>query len=475
MKVFQKLSSPFVTFVEKYYPDPFVFVIILTIVTFLLAFGLTDTSPMEAVTAWGGGLSALLAFMAQLSITLITAHALAHTDIVKKGLSVLAKIPNSEYQAYMLVAAISGMANLFAWSLGLVVGAIIARQVAVEGDRKGLNIHYPLLVASAYAGFVIWHMGYSSSSALFVATEGHVMEDVMGIIPVTETIFTSWNIGIALITLLAIVVVCPLMHPAAKDVFRLKASVVEADEKRRMKSKENENVSDDEITLESAGTTEARMNKNKILTIGDHFDNSKILILVFGFMVSAYLVHWFWTKGLSLNLNIVNWTFLALGMLLARSPKHYVELVSDASKLLGPILLQYPFYAGIMGLIEGAGLVQIMSDNFTHIATASTLPFFAFLSSGIVNMFVPSGGGQWAVQGPVFIEAATKLGTDHALIVMSVAYGDQWTNMIQPFWTIPLLAIANLDMRKIMGYTFVILLLTLVTFGGGLLLLGAMW
>ena len=123
--------------------------------------------------------------------------------------------------------------------------------------------------------------------------------------------------------------------------------------------------------------------------------------------------------------------------------------------------------------IKDAGLVQIMSDGFASFASAETLPFMAFLSSGIVNMFVPSGGGQWVVQGPVFIEAATKLGTDHSLIVMSVAYGDQWTNMIQPFWTIPLLAIANLDMRKIMGYTFVILLVTLVTFGGGLLLLGA--
>ncbi|MGK0389231.1 MAG: short-chain fatty acids transporter [Maribacter sp.] len=466
MKIFQRLSSPFVTFVEKYYPDPFVFVILLTLVTFLLTFGFTDTSPVQAIAAWGGGLSALLAFMAQLSITLITAHALAHTDAVKKGLSALAKIPNSEYQSYMLVAAISGIANLFAWSLGLVVGAIIAKQVAIEGDKKGLNIHYPLLVASAYAGFVIWHMGYSSSSALFVATEGHILEEAMGVIPVTDTIFTSWNIGIALVTLIAITLVCPLMHPDAKDVFKLKADTLEKEERRRRQNKQNESILDDEISL---GTTEASIHINKQKTIGDKFDDSKILILIFGLMVLGYLVHWFWNEGFSLNLNIVNWTFLMLGMLLAKSPKHYVELISDASKLLGPILLQYPFYAGIMGLIKDAGLVQIMSDAFVNFATAETLPFLAFLSSGIVNMFVPSGGGQWVIQGPVFIEAANKLGTSHSLIVMGVAYGDQWTNMIQPFWTIPLLAIANLDMRKIMGYTFVILLVTLVTFGGGLL------
>ncbi len=126
-----------------------------------------------------------------------------------------------------------------------------------------------------------------------------------------------------------------------------------------------------------------------------------------------------------------------------------------------------------MGLMSGSGLTLVVSDWFTQMASAETLTFWAFLSSGLVNMFVPSGGGQWAVQGPVFMKAAQDLGTDPALVVMGVAYGDQWTNMIQPFWTIPLLAIANLDMRKIMGYTFVVLLISLVTLGGGLLILGA--
>ncbi len=473
MKIFQKLSNPFVTIVEKYYPDPFVFVILLTLFTFFLALGLTDTTAIGAVEAWGGGLSALLSFMAQISITLITAHALAHTDVVQKGLSRLARLPKTEFQAYFLVTLISGLANLFAWSLGLVVGALIARQVAIEGDKKGMKIHYPLLVASAYAGFVIWHMGYSSSSALFVATPGHILEESMGVLSVTETIFTPWNMAIAAITLIAISVICPLMHPDEKEVISLKAETLESAIEKKEEIKKEIQSSDDEITLEAAGTTEARIGHPIKNTIGDAFDNSRILILIFGLLVVFYLGFWFYQKGFNLNLNIVNWTFLALGMLLARSPKHYVELVSNASKLLGPILLQYPFYAGIMGLIKDAGLVQIMSDAFTQIATADTLSFWAFISSGIVNMFVPSGGGQWVVQGPIFIDAANKLGTDPSVIVMGVAYGDQWTNMIQPFWTIPLLAIANLDMRKIMGYTFVILLIALITFGGGLLLMGA--
>lgn len=150
-----------------------------------------------------------------------------------------------------------------------------------------------------------------------------------------------------------------------------------------------------------------------------------------------------------------------------------MELVADASTTVGQIIIQYPLYAGIMGMMIDTGLVSVIADWFTSIASAATLGFYAFLSGGIVNFFIPSGGGQWAVQGPIFIEAAANLGTDPSRIVMGVAYGDQWSNMVQPFWTIPLLAIAGLHMRQIMGYTFVIFIATFFLFGGGILLAGA--
>ncbi len=450
MKILQRLSRPFVVFVERFYPDPFVFVIILTFLSFGLVFAFTDTSALEAVEFWGNGLGDLLGFMGALSITLITAHALAHTDAVGKMLKALARIPKTEVQAYVMVVLISGVSNLLAWSLGLVVGAIIAREVAIQGDKKNLNIHYPLLVASAYAGFVIWHMGYSGSSALFMATESEAAKFGEAVIPVTETIFTSWNMILAGITLLAIAVVCPLLRPSKEETIRIKAD-----------------------TLERARFSEETFSENHPKTLGDYLDNNRWLIIALGALVAGYVAIWFWEEGFKLSLNIVNWTFLAAGMLLARSPKHYLELVGNASKLVGPILLQFPFYAGLMGLFKGSGLAAMVSGGFAQVATANTLSFWAFLSAGIVNMFVPSGGGQWAVQGPIFLDAAEKLGTDKSLIVMGISYGDQWTNMIQPFWTIPLLAIAGLDMRKIMGYTFVVLVITFFTLGGGLLVLGS--
>ena len=448
MRFFQILARPFVVFVERYYPDPFVFVVLLSVLTFLLSLLLADASPATALSAWGDGLPSLLAFTAQICITLLTAHALAHTDKVQALLKRIGNVPDSAAGAYALVAFSAGTGSLIAWSLGLIVGATVAREVARQCSARGIRIHYPLLVASAYAGFVIWHMGYSSSAGLFVATAGHSLEAEIGIIPITETVFTLHNGLLALITLAVICMVCPLMRPHERELLEIDPALLE------------------ERVQEPAGAPEQR-------TFAQYLDAMRPLSLLLGAGLFCYIGYSFYARGFHLNLNLVNWSFLGAGLLLARSPSHYVRLINNASSTIGPVLIQYPFYAGILGMMQGTGLAGIISDWFTSIATPETLSFFAFLCAGLVNMFIPSGGGQWAVQGPIFIEAGQNLGVDPSIIVLAISYGDQWTNMIQPFWTIPLLAIAGLHMRQIMGYTFVIFLLTLFLFGGGLLLWGA--
>ena len=448
MRFFQLLARPFVTFVERYYPDPFVFVVLLSVLTFLLSLVLADATPATALSAWGDGLPSLLAFTAQICITLLAAHALAHTDRVQTLLKRIGNIPNNATGAYALVAFSAGIGSLIAWSLGLIVGATVAREVARQGAGRGIRIHYPLLVASAYAGFVIWHMGYSSSAGLFVATAGHSLEAEIGIIPITETVFTLHNGLLALITLVIVCVVCPLMRPRYQEIIEIDPALLEEH-------------------VEEPGNVAERQ------TFAQYLDRMRTLTLILGAALFAYIGYSFYANGFHLNLNLVNWSFLGAGLLLSRSPSHYVKLINNASSTIGPVLIQYPFYAGILGMMQGTGLAGIISDWFTAIATAETLSFFAFLCAGLVNMFIPSGGGQWAVQGPIFIEAGQNLGVDPSIIVLAISYGDQWTNMIQPFWTIPLLAIAGLHMRQIMGYTFVIFLLTLFLFGGGLLLWGA--
>ena len=441
----QGLSKPFVVFVERYYPDPFVFLIVLTGVAFMLAITLTDASAGDALLAWGEGLSGLLAFMAQIALTLITAHALAHTDAVHNGLSRLAQLPKTVSACYSLVVLISCVASLLAWSFGLVAGALIAKAVAEQAQKRGLSVHYPLLVAGAYCGLATWHMGYSGSAPLFVATPGHAMESYTGILPVTETLFSHWNLLGIVLTVGGLVIICPRLHPTS-DLRPLASALPPEPQPQKVIEEE--------------------------LTLAKRIDNQRALTLAFGALLIVYLANYFTREGFALTLDIVNWSFLAFGLLLTRSPAHYVELVLNAGKTVGAVLIQYPFYAGIMGLMAGTGLVQVMAHGFTQVATAETLGFWAFLAGGLVNLFVPSGGGQWAVQGPAFLEAAKTLGTDPSIIVMGIAYGDQWTNLIQPFWTIPLLAIAGLHMRDIMGYCFVLFLVAGLTLGGTILYAG---
>jgi short-chain fatty acids transporter len=497
----RKMAKPFIVFVERFYPDPFVFAILLTFVVFGMVFLLTPATPIEAVSEWGGGMGLLLEFIAQLSITLVTSHALAHTDPVRRGLTALGKAPKTPFQAYAMVALVGALASLIAWAFGLVVGALIARQVAMQGKERGLHLHYPLLVAAAYAGFVVWHMGYSSSAALFVATPGHAMEEQIGIIPVTDTIFASYNLIIAAVAVIAVPLVIAAMRPkldargekareGEDPVIEVSDGAITSyrEELRRMDQElagvggygpKSKGATTDRATVEgTSGETDTEQRPVAGRDIGaslaEMMDRTRLFSTLMGAALVIYLVYWFSTEGLNLTLDIVNWTFLATGLLLSRSALHYVKLVANASVTVGQIILQYPFYAGIMGLMMGTGLVQVISDWFVSFSTQTTLGFWAFISGGVVNFFIPSGGGQWAVQGPIFTEAARSLDVTPSIVVNAVAYGDQWSNMVQPFWTIPLLAIAGLHMRQIMGYTFVIFFLTFFIFGGGILIAGAM-
>ena len=448
---FNNLSKPFVKLVENFYPDAFIFVIVLSVLTFLLAVFNTDSSIIETFEAWGTGLPKLFTFTAQICIIMITAHALAHTRPVENILSKIGSYPASQIQAYALVTFISGLASLFAWSFGLIVGGIVSKFVAIGCAKKRIKIHYPLLVASAYSGYVIWHMGYSSSAALFVSSADHSLINKIGIIPVTDTIFNPFNITIAIFTLVIITIVNPLMRPNNdSEINEIDSNVFRFTDK---------SDSDD-------------MNK-KIRSPAQVIENNRFISFFLAISLLLFIGLIFYKKGFSLDLNIVSWSFLGIGLLLSNSPIHYVKLVNRASITVGPIILQYPFYAGIMGIMADTGLINVLAEKISSIATADTLGFYSFLSGGLVNMFIPSGGGQWAVQGPVMIEAANYLNVKPYVIVLGVAYGDQWTNMIQPFWTIPLLAIAGLHMRQIMGYTFVIFIITGIIYGSAMLYLGS--
>lgn len=427
---------------EKYLPDPFLFVIILTVVIFVLGLGLTDSSPVQMVAFWGEGFWALLAFSMQMVLVLVTGFVLASSPIFKKGLGKLASLAKSPGSAIILVTLVSLAASWINWGFGLVIGALFAKELA----KRVENVDYRLLIASAYSGFIIWHAGFSGSIPLSIATAGHPFADKIGIIPTSATIFASYN----LIIVVALIVIVPLLN------------------RLMMPKKEDTVTVDPRLLVEPIDEV---LPEKSDMTPAERLENSWILSMIIGALGIAFIVYYFVQNGFALTLDLVNFMFLFLGIIFHGTPRKYLIAVQEAVKGAGAIIVQFPFYAGIMGMMTASGLAGVMSEAFVNISSAETLPLFAFLSAGLVNFFVPSGGGQWAVQAPIMLEAAEMLGSDPAKVAMAVAWGDAWTNMIQPFWALPALAIAGLKAKDIMGFCVIVLIVSGVVIGLGLLFL----
>lgn len=437
------LFARFERLMEQYCPDPLVFAVFLTLIMLVLALLLTNTGLGSAIEAWGNGLHSLLAFTMQMCLIIITAHVLAHTRLVNRLLQALGRVPRSTWQAYALVTICAALFSLICWPLGPIAGGIIAREVALTAQQRDIPVNYPLLVASAFGGFVVWEMGYSSSIGLAVATPGNPLEALMGgTIPVGDTLLSWWNL-LTIVTTVAVVILTVI-------VFHYKHSG---------RSSAPPPHKPDMLVP----------NTGRAGFIG-RLENGRGVSLFLSLMLFSFLIYWFATRGIDLSLNIVNWSFLALGLLLANSSTHYAELFANGSRAASPVLLQYPLYGGIMGLAMQSGLAERFTELIIGFASAQTLPFVGFFSAGMINIFIPSGGAQWAIQGPTFVAAAQALEVDLSVITMSIAWGDQWTNLVQPFCAVALLAVTGLKLREIYSYCIVICLASAVPMLFGLYL-----
>ncbi|MCD6152332.1 MAG: short-chain fatty acid transporter [Syntrophobacterales bacterium] len=445
------MGNVFDRWARKWMPDPMLFAILLTFLTYILGLSLTKSGPFEMVQYWYKGFWVLLKFGMQMCLILVTGHALATSPIVRKGIEKLAAIPSHQTGAIFLVALTAAIASWVNWGLGIIVGALMAREVGRSGHLRNIPMHYPLLGAAGYAGFLTWHGGLSASAPLLVATKGHFLMKDIGIIPTSQTLFSPLNIVVTLVLLAVIPLTMMMMSPKNKEdivtITDVDLGLVE-EEKVNALSKEE-------------------------MVIADKIENSQTITWIIGLMGLAYIFWYFGTKGFKLNLNIVNFTFLFVGIILQRTPINYIKAVSEGTKACSGIIIQFPFYAGIMGMMKFSGLVAVIAGWFVAVSNTTTYPVFAFLSAGLVNLFVPSGGGQMAVQGPVMVQAAQALHFSIPKTVMAIAYGDQWTNMLQPFWALALLGITRLRARDIVGYTMVVLVTSAVVFILGLLLLPA--
>ncbi|MER2137431.1 MAG: TIGR00366 family protein [Arthrobacter sp.] len=471
----QTLSRPLSRFVERWLPGSFILAVILTAIVAVMALTMTDVAPDELVLGWGEGLTGLLSFMTQVALVLLLGFTLANTRPVHRLLVRVASVPQTPRQAYGFVTIVAGIASLISFGLGLIVGGVMALEVARAARTRGIKLHYPLLVASAYSGFVVWHMGYSGSGPLNAATEGGAYSTLPGgLVDITETTFSAWNITAAVVTLVAVAGAMMLLAPkqaeliavAPDDVFAEGDAAHAQDRSDRAAAAGRRNR---KTGPGAAAASEATDRK----TPAERLEGLRLFTLALGVMLGIYLVLHFGNNGFALTLDIVNWTFLCLIMLLVGNARELADLIARGGRTVGEVLLQYPLYAGIIGMMSVSGLVDIISEFFINISSPATLGLWTFLAAGLLNMFIPSGGGQFAVMAPLFANAADALEVDQSVVIMAISYGDQWTNMIQPFWAIPLLAVAGLKIREILGYTFVTLVLSGIIFAGTLLLVGA--
>ena len=446
--MFQKVINGSVKLVQRWLPEPFIFAIVLTLVAACVAMPVCRQTPLEVLEHWGGGVWNLLTFAMQMALVLVCGATLAAAPTIKKGISLLARIPKTPTAAIALVTAVSALACWLNWGFGLIVGVIFAKEIA----RTLRGVDYRLLIASAYSGFVVWHAGLSGSIPLTMATPGEALRTATnGIlndpVPVSQTILDHHNLVMVALVTMAIVAVNTLMHPK-QGVVSVDPSLLEEPEpEKRIK-----------------GTTPA-----------ERLENSRILGWVIALVGLGYLVLKLGFRGGSLDLNNVIMLFLFLGVILHGTPLAYVRAFGKAVGGASGILLQFPFYAGIMGIITGVGtsgicLGTVLANGCISISTPVTYPLLTFLCAAILNMFVPSGGGHWAIQAPIMFAAGANLGVDHGLTGIAIAWGDAWTNLIQPFWALPALAIAKLNAKDIMGFCLIDLLVTGVIICGGLLI-----
>ena len=440
-----------VRLVQRWLPEPFIFAILLTFVAAVIAMPVCHQTPVEVVEHWGGGVWNLLAFAMQMSLVLVCGSALAAAPSVKRGIAALARVPKNPAAAIALVTVVSALACWLNWGFGLIVGVVFAKAIA----RQLPNIDYRLLIASAYSGFVVWHAGLSGSIPLTMATPGEALSiatngALVEPIPVSRTILDPHNLVTVLLVMVGITVANTLMHP--------KQGAVTVDPQL---------LADDPKDSQTHRLTDSR-------TPAQRLEQSPVLSWLIGGLLVAYLVLRLGFRGGSLDLGAVIMIFLALGLLLHGTPVAYVRAFGKAATGAAGIILQFPFYAGIMGIITGIGasgisLGNVLADGCIRISTPTTYPLLTFLCAALLNLFVPSGGGHWAIQAPIMFTAGADLGVDPGLTGTAIAWGDAWTNLIQPFWALPALAIARLNAKDIMGYCLVDLLITGLIIGGGLL------
>ena len=446
-------------------PSPFSIAILLTLFTFIMAFFWPKNVYLEDLNwldkfinilkSWNDGLWNVqgMAFAVQMMLMLLLGHVLALSKSVDAAVNKLLPFCTNNAKSALIVTFFTLIVSWFNWGLGLIFGAIFCKKIMDYASQISIGLNHGLIGAAGYSGLMIWHGGISGSSLVKISEVGHlkdlapeiVKSSAPLLIGFSKTVFSNMNIAVTCSLLVTLPITMYFLGKKTKVVISNK-------------------------------TKEIKYEDKKFNLIGfEKFDQSKLAGTIFGLFIIIFcgylaISHPMTKSFQFINPNYLNLTLLGLALVFHRTISSFLRATEKAIVGTVGILIQFPLYFGIMGVVSDTGIINDLATYFQSISSNYTYPIFTFLSAGLVNFLVPSGGGQWYIQGPLIIQSAIEMGIPLSKSIMAMAYGDQLTNMMQPFWALPLLGITGLKAKDILPYTLIMMLVGLVVFSFGLLI-----
>ncbi len=412
---------------DKIIPDPLVFCLILTLFLFICGILVTDSSAITMAQYWYSGIWSQIGFAFQMSFMVVCCAVTARSPQVTALLKQLAKAIKSPVAAVIFLMIFGYLTSFINWAFGLIVTPILA--MALSRQIKGL--HFPMLIAAGFATMVLGQcLSPTGTVYALVAGKDHFLVDKIGVIPQTITTYNTGNIILWTVLAVGTILVTVFSLPPKNEVIEFQ---------------ENGSNTEDIITPSEEPRT---------LTLADRLNGSRLMMWLVGAIGAFNIVHTIFTNGFftSLSLNFVIFVFLIANFFLYNTPQKFITAYRENLSLATDIMIQFPFYGGISTMMASSGLATIIIGYFTSIASADTLPLYTYISSSILNLFIPSQGGQWIIQGEIIVEAALQLGSNVSTVINAFVYGDQATNLLQPLYVIPALAVVGMRLKDVWGY-----------------------
>ncbi len=421
-----RFSQKFQFAADRIIPDSLVFCLILTFLVYVLALIFTDRGPIQLCLDWFNHAWDMLAFSMQMSMMVVVCAACAKSRPVNRAMGVLARTLHNPVVAIVVFMLWGYVASFINWAFCTLSCTVLA----IELSRRNKGLSFPILLVGGYCTSCLGQcLGPTASVYALLATEGNYMQETLGgIFTQDQTVYNPINLTIwtmlAILTILLIV----FTRPPKDEIMTIEA----------------ESVSNQEM---------AEWEKIDRSTPAGVMNSSKIIMWLIGIAGLIAIVHEFATKGFmgALSLNFIIFFFLIVNCFLYPTPTAYVGAHKDCMHLATEVMIQFPFYAGIAGIMADSGLAAVIVAALVSIASAESLPVWSYISASIVNLFIPSQGGQFIVQGPLLVDAAQQLGADTMTVINAFVYGDEATNLLQPLYILPGLALVGVKLKDVWG------------------------